>query len=62
MDSQVTVYGVLRLKSWSPFPHAVDMQHIEVHPPADTLPTLGQLYGMAPGLTGDVPARASSSV
>jgi hypothetical protein len=47
IDRNVRVVGKLRYKHWAPFPHAITAQEIQVYPPADELPTLESLYGLA---------------
>ena len=54
LDQYVTVAGTLRYKSWSPFPHAVDVKELEILPDEDTLPALAALRGIAEGATGDL--------
>jgi hypothetical protein len=52
LDKYVTIYGLLRYKTWDKFPFAVVAEDIEVHePPA---PTLFDIRGMAPGATGNL--------
>jgi hypothetical protein len=53
IDKYVTVYGLLRYKTWDKFPYAVIAEDIVVHtdPPATTL---ADLKGMAPAATGDL--------
>jgi hypothetical protein len=48
----VTVEGRLAYKSWAPFPHAVEATRIVMHPPDRELPTLFDLKGTIPDLTG----------
>lgn len=55
LGSYVTVAGTLKYKQWASFPHAADVEDITVHP--DDAPLLSDLRGIAPGLTGGVPAE-----
>jgi hypothetical protein len=55
IDRFVTVHGILRYKMWSPFPHAIDADDIDVHPQESDLPRLSDLKGIAPNLTAKVP-------
>jgi len=48
----VTVTGKLKYKSWSPFPHGVVAQQIDIHQPDTSLPTLAEMRGSFAGLTG----------
>lgn len=48
----VTVRGKLAYKTWSPFAHAVNAEAIEIHKPDAKLPTLFDLRGAMPKLTG----------
>jgi hypothetical protein len=52
LDSYVRVFGKLRYKWLSPFPYAVNVTELEVYPPEDELPTIMNLKGIVPGLTG----------
>jgi hypothetical protein len=54
IGSFVTVSGQLRYKAWSPFPHGVMAQEIEPHAPDSALPTLSEMKGAFPELTGDL--------
>ena len=49
----VTVYGQLRYKTWDKFPYAITADDIEIHDEEQS-GTLGDIKGMAPGLTGDL--------
>ena len=48
----VTVFGKLHYKAWSPYPHTVIAEDIDIHEPESELPTLSQLRGMFAGSTG----------
>jgi hypothetical protein len=48
----VTVPGQLRYKAWSPFPHGVVAEDIDPHLLDSELPTLSELKGAFPELTG----------
>jgi hypothetical protein len=52
IGSFVTVVGKLRYKAWSPYPHGVIAQYVDVHQPDSELPTLSQLRGAFAGVTG----------
>jgi hypothetical protein len=47
LDRNVRVYGRLRYKHWSDFPHAISARDIEVFPPENELPTMMDLRGIA---------------
>ncbi len=49
----VTVFGRLRFKAWSQFPHGVIAEDIDIHEPDSELPTLTELRGAFSGMTGD---------
>ncbi len=48
----VSVSGECTYHFDSPMPYKIDVQEIEVLPPSDELPSLRDLYGIAPGATG----------
>lgn len=52
VDQYVRVGGKLRYKRLEDFPYAINVDSIEVLPPDDELPTLFDIKGMAPDLTG----------
>ena len=52
IGSFVTVEGKLAYKSWAPFAHAIVATEIRLHKPDDQLPTLFDLKGTMPDLTG----------
>ena len=52
LEGYVRVYGRLRYKHWDKFPYAIDAHDLEIYPPDDELPTLTELRGIAPDLTG----------
>ena len=52
LERYVRVYGQLRYKRWDKFPYAVDAADLEVYPPDSELPSLFDVKGMAPNLTG----------
>lgn len=52
VDRYVEVYGTLRYKTGSWYPHAVDATEVKVFPPESQLPTLDELSGIAPNATG----------
>jgi len=54
IESYVTVFGKLKYKAHSRYPFAMDVEKIEVSPPEETLPTLSELRGIAPDLTGGI--------
>jgi len=49
-----TVIGILSYKAWSPFPHAILAEDIDVHEPDSDLPTLTDLRGTFAGSTGEM--------
>ena len=48
----VTVAGKLRYKAWSPYPHGVIAELVDIHEPDSELPTLTDLRGAFGGSTG----------
>lgn len=50
----VTINGILKYKEWSPFPHAIIAENVDIHEPEDELPTLSDLRGAFAGSTGDL--------
>lgn len=50
----VTVMGVLKYKEWSPFPHGIIAEGVDIHEPENELPTLSDLRGAFAGSTGDL--------
>lgn len=54
IGAYVTVRGTLRYKAWSPFPHGVRAEDIDVHEPESELPKLADLRGAFAGVTGDL--------
>jgi hypothetical protein len=53
----VEVRGALYRKRLARFPHRAEVKIIEVYPLEEELPTLEDLRGVAPGMTGDLPAE-----
>ena len=51
IDKYVTVFGTLKYRHKSIYPHEIDVEHIETPPPEETLPRLSELKGIAPDLT-----------
>jgi len=49
----VTVLGKLRYKQWSPFPHGMIAEDVDIHEPDASLPSLSELRGAFAGITGD---------
>jgi hypothetical protein len=52
VDRNVTIFGRLRFKNWDQQPYAVDAQKVDVHEEDNDLPSLNDLKGIAPNLTG----------
>ena len=50
----VTVMGRLRYKAWSPYPHGVIAEEIDIHAADSDLPTLTELRGAFAGSTGQL--------
>ena len=50
----VEVHGIMRYKSVSTFPHQIDVKKLEVLPNEDELPSIFDLRGIAPDLTGSL--------
>jgi len=50
----VEVKGELRFRAVSKHPHEIFVEEIEIFPPEEELPTLYELRGIAPDLTGDL--------
>ncbi len=55
VDQWVTVYGLLKYRGRSEFPHEIVVESIEGHNQSD-VPTLESMGGIAPGLTGSLTA------
>jgi hypothetical protein len=53
VDQYVSVGGKLRYKRLEKFPYAINVENIEVLPSDDELPTLFDVKGMVPNLTGE---------
>lgn len=53
LDSYVSVTGLLYYKSRDSFPYKIDVDDMEIYPPAEKLPHLADLRGVAPNATGD---------
>jgi hypothetical protein len=54
----VTVFGRLKFKAWSQFPHGVIGEDIDIHQPDSELPTLTELRGVFAGMTGKLSSVA----
>lgn len=52
IKGHVTVWGKMYFRQDKPFPDMVHVKQMELHPPDDTLPTLGSLRGFAPDCSG----------
>ncbi len=48
----VTVFGKLRYKAWSPYPHGVVAEMLDIHEPNSELPTLTEMRGSFSGAMG----------
>ena len=51
INRYATVYGKLKYRAKTNYPYEVEVDSIEVHPPAEELPTLSELRGIAPDIT-----------
>lgn len=54
LGKYVGVSGKLRYKKRDPFPNAIDVSEIEVHPDEKDLPSIFDLRGIAKGATGEL--------
>jgi hypothetical protein len=54
IGSFVTVAGNLRYKAWSPYPHGIIAELVDIHEPDSDLPTLTALRGAFAGSTGEL--------
>lgn len=52
VNRYVTVVGLLRYKQWAEFPHAIDMDKMDVHEMESDLPSLDDIRGISPDATG----------
>jgi hypothetical protein len=50
----VTVIGLLKYKEWSPFPHGIIAEDVDIHEPESELPTLSEMRGAFAGSMGDM--------
>ena len=50
----VTVSGKLKYKAWSPFPHGVIAEDVDIHEPDNELPKLIDMRGAFAGSTGNL--------
>lgn len=50
----VTVHGKLRYKAWSPYPHGIAAEDVEIHEPESALPTLTEMRGAFAGSMGNL--------
>lgn len=48
----VSVSGECLYRPEAPFPYKINVQEMRILPPSEELPTLSDLYGIAPGATG----------
>ena len=53
----VSVSGECFYRPDAPFPYKINVQEMRMLPPAEELPTLSDLYGIAPGATGGMPSE-----
>ena len=53
LGSFVSVSGECFYRPDEPFPYKINVREMEVLPPTEALPTLSDLYGIAPGTAGD---------
>lgn len=54
VGKRVEVRGVLHYREAAKFPHAMEVESIEVFPPEEDLPTFTALRGISPDMTGDM--------
>jgi hypothetical protein len=52
VNKYITVFGKLRYRARSEYPHEIDVDRIEIHPPDEELPSFLELKGIAPDMTG----------
>lgn len=52
LKQYVTVHGLMAYRVGNPFPVRITVEKFEINPPAESLPTLASLLGIAPDLTG----------
>lgn len=55
---KVDVFGTLRYRARSDFPHQIEVSSIEAHPPESELPDWDDLRGRAPDATGTLTSEA----
>ena len=52
IGQHVTIYGRMKYKKRDLHPFEMDVESVDIHPEDDFLPSLGELRGTAPGITG----------
>lgn len=52
LGKRVDVKGVFKYRTNAPYPHAADIEGMEVLPPDEELPTFKDLFGIEPEMTG----------
>lgn len=53
LKKRVLVYGKIFNKLWSPYPYRIQVEWMERLPEESEIPKLSELYGLAPGITGE---------
>lgn len=51
---RVAISGIAKFRKQSPYPHHIDVNHIEIFSPEDELPFFDDLRGIAPDATGSL--------
>lgn len=57
INRRVSVYGNMRFRKNSPFPHHIEIDHLEIYQDADALPSFDDLRGIAPSAGGGAPSE-----
>ncbi|MDO8811391.1 MAG: hypothetical protein Q7J38_05105 [Gallionella sp.] len=57
VNRRVSVYGNMKYRKNAPFPHHIDIEHLEIYQDADSLPSFDDLRGIAPSIGDGTPSE-----
>lgn len=57
VNRRVSVYGNMKYRKNAPFPHHIDIEHLEIYQDADALPSFDDLRGIAPSVGEGAPSE-----
>lgn len=57
LNTRVCVYGNMKYRKNDPYPHHIDIEHIDIYQDVGNLPSFDDLYGIAPNIGDGKPSE-----